>query len=85
LEESNIAHEGTLASLRQKYNNGMADLGDQIDQLNKMKARIEMEKGKMERDLMECKTNLDDSIRERANMEKLSKVCVYGSRGQPEA
>ena len=74
LEESNIAHEGTLASLRQKYNNGMADLGDQIDQLNKMKARIEMEKGKMERDLMEAKTNLDDSIRERANMEKLSKV-----------
>merc|ERR1719264_2148028 len=71
LEESNIAHEGTLASLRQKYNNGMADLGDQIDQLNKMKARIEMEKGKMERDLMEAKTNLDDSIRERANMEKL--------------
>jgi len=74
LEESNITHEGTLASLRQKHNNGMADLGDQIDQLNKMKAKIEMEKGNMERDLMECKTNLDDSLRERANMEKLSKL-----------
>merc|ERR1711899_540521 len=74
LEESNIADEGTLASLRQKHNNGMADLGDQIDQLNKMKAKIEMEKGNMERDLMECKTNLDDCIRERANLEKLSKL-----------
>ena len=74
LEESNIAHEGTLASLRQKHNNAMADMGDQIDQLNKMKARIEMEKGKMERDLMESKSNLDDCIRERANLEKLCKL-----------
>merc|ERR1712197_53221 len=31
LEESNIAHEGTLAALRQKHNNNMSDLGDQIE------------------------------------------------------
>merc|ERR1712214_277197 len=74
LEESNIAHEGTLASLRQKHNNAMADMGDQIDQLNKMKAKIEMEKGKMERDLMEAKTGLEDTMRDRANLEKTSKL-----------
>ena len=74
LEESNIAHEGTLASLRQKHNNAMADMGDQIDQLNKSKARIEMEKGKMERDLMEAKTALEDTMRDRANLEKTSKL-----------
>ena len=74
LEESNISHESTLASLRQKHNASMADLGDQIDQLNKMKARIEMEKGNMERDLMETRTALDDSLRERANLEKSSKL-----------
>merc|ERR1711887_32644 len=40
LEELNIAHEGTLAALRMKHNNTMADLGEQIDNLsaNKMKA-----------------------------------------------
>ena len=74
LEESNIAHESTLASLRQKHNSAMGDLGDQIDQLNKMKARIEMEKGNMERDLMETRTSLDDALRERANLEKASKL-----------
>ena len=74
LEESNIAHEGTLANLRQKHNNAMADMGDQIDQMNKLKARIEMEKGKMERDLMEAKTNLEDIMRERANLEKMTKI-----------
>merc|ERR1719434_674535 len=29
LEESNIAHEGTLAALRQKHNNSMGELGEQ--------------------------------------------------------
>merc|ERR1712241_1368112 len=34
LEESNIAHEGTLAALRQKHNNNMSEMGEQIDSLN---------------------------------------------------
>merc|ERR550534_724398 len=33
LEEANIAHEGTLAALRQKHNNTMAEMGEQIDGL----------------------------------------------------
>ncbi len=65
LEESNIAHEGTLASLRQKHNNTMADMGEQIDQLNKLKARTEKEKANMERDLQEAKQSLDDALRDR--------------------
>ena len=28
LDEANIAHEGTLAALRQKHNNSMAELGE---------------------------------------------------------
>merc|ERR1712045_1093881 len=41
LDESNIAHEGTLAALRQKHNNNMSEMGEQIDGLNKMKAKAE--------------------------------------------
>ena len=36
LDEANIAHEGTLAALRQKHNNSMASLGEQIDAINKV-------------------------------------------------
>ena len=36
--QANIAHEGTLAALRQKHNNSMASLGEQIDGINKNKA-----------------------------------------------
>ena len=38
LDGSNITHESTLATLRQKHNTTIAEMGDQIDQLNKQKA-----------------------------------------------
>jgi len=58
LEESNIAHEGTLAALRQKHNNNMSEMGDQIDGLNKMKAKTEQDKANMERDFQEARQAL---------------------------
>merc|ERR1719495_288360 len=74
LEESNIAHEGTLAALRQKHNNNMAELGEQIDGLNKMKAKAEKDKAGMERDLQEARATLDESMRERAMHERNGKL-----------
>merc|ERR1719192_3333570 len=49
LDETNINHEGTLAALRQKHNNNMAEMGEQIDSLNKMKTKAEKDKANMER------------------------------------
>jgi len=74
LEESNIAHEGTLAALRQKHNNNMAELGEQIDGLNKNKAKSEKDKSGMERDLQEARQGLDEAMRERANHERNGKL-----------
>ena len=39
LENNSLQHESSLASLRQKHNTVIADLGDQIDTLNKAKAK----------------------------------------------
>merc|ERR1711944_126346 len=74
LEESNIAHEGTLAALRQKHNNNMSEMGEQIDSLNKMKAKADKDKAGMERDLQECRATLDEAMRERANHERNGKL-----------
>merc|ERR1712038_1092924 len=74
LEESNISHEGTLAALRQKHNNNMAEMGEQIDGLNKMKAKTEKDKAGMERDLQEARASLDEAMRERANHERNGKL-----------
>merc|ERR1719412_3537534 len=74
LEESNIAHEGTLAALRQKHNNNMSEMGEQIDSLNKMKAKAEKDKANMERDLQEVRAGLEEAMRDRANHERNGKL-----------
>merc|ERR1712038_736229 len=74
LEESNIAHEGTLAALRQKHNNNMSEMGEQIDSLNKMKAKADKDKAGLERDLQEVRAGLDEVMRDRANHERNGKL-----------
>merc|ERR1719275_14629 len=75
LDEANISHEGTLAALRQKHNNSMAELGNQIDAINKNKAQSEKDKAGMERDLQESRAGLEEAMRDRANMEKNCKMA----------
>merc|ERR1719443_615385 len=60
LEESNIQHEGTLAAMRSKHNNTMAEMGENIDSLNKSKAKAEKDKAGLERDLMDARGELDE-------------------------
>merc|ERR1711878_4370 len=74
LEELNISHEGTLAALRQKHNNTMAELGEQIDSLNSNKIKAEKDKAGMERDLQEARANLEDAVREKAELDKNGKL-----------
>merc|ERR1711874_370216 len=74
LEEMNIAHEGTLAALRQKHNNTMAELGEQIDNLNSNKIKAEKDKAGKERDLQEARTSLEDAVREKAELDKNGKL-----------
>merc|ERR1719342_1761424 len=74
LEEPNISHEGTLAAMRSKHNNTMSELGESIDSMNKNKAKAEQDKAGMERDLMDARAGLDETMRERANMEKNCKM-----------
>ena len=74
LEEFNIAHEGTLAALRMKHNNTMSELGEQIDGLNNNKVKAEKDKAGMERDLNETRQGLEESVRQKAEMDKNGKL-----------
>merc|ERR1711878_57739 len=74
LEELNIAHEGTLAALRMKHNNTMSELGEQIDGINGNKLKAEKDKAGMERDLQEARSNLEDVVRAKAEMDKNGKL-----------
>merc|ERR1712025_532085 len=74
LEELLIAQEGTLAALRMKHNNTMGDLGEQIDNINNNKVKTEKDKAGMELDLRDTKTDLEDAVKGKAELDKTGKL-----------
>lgn len=52
LEEANMNHESQLGALRKKHNDAVAEMGDQLEQLQKAKAKYELQHYK--RNLFEC-------------------------------
>merc|ERR1711962_729664 len=73
LEESNIQHEAALVSLRKKHNDAVAEMSEQVDHLNKIKARIEKEKDMMKRDTDDARSATDGLARDKAAAEKINK------------
>ncbi|XP_076312164.1 myosin heavy chain, muscle-like isoform X3 [Tachypleus tridentatus] len=73
LEESNLQHDQVLSNLRKKHNDVVAELSEQLDQLNKHKARIDKEKAQMKGELDDLRSSLDHVNKEKANFEKNSK------------
>lgn len=73
LEESNIQHEGTLANLRKKHNDAVSEMGEQIDQLNKLKAKAEKEKAQYFGELNDLRASVDHLANEKAASEKIAK------------
>ncbi len=66
LEESTLQHEATAAALRKKQADSMAELGEQVDNLQRIKQKLEKEKS-------ELKMEIDDLA---INMETVAKAKV---------
>ncbi|XP_050734448.1 myosin heavy chain, muscle-like isoform X2 [Eriocheir sinensis] len=79
LEETNIQHEAAMASLRRKHNDSVAEISEQVDHLNKMKARIEKDKESLKREADESKAAMDSLTREKITAEKTNKQLVLQS------
>ena len=87
LDEANITHESTLAMLRQKHNSSISEMGEQIDQLNKQKAKVEKERNAVALELEEIQNQLANDQNERANLEKGGKLIqqqIYDNQGRLE-
>merc|ERR1711970_1525803 len=85
LDESNIVHESSLAMLRQKHNGSISELGEQIDNLNKLKAKAEKERNAVALELEEIQNQMGNDQNERLSMEKQGKTIqqlIYDSQGR---
>ncbi|XP_069962501.1 myosin heavy chain, muscle isoform X13 [Bactrocera oleae] len=77
LEEANIQHESTLANLRKKHNDAVAEMAEQVDQLNKLKAKAEHDRQTCHNELNQTRSACDQLARDKAAQEKIAKQLQH--------
>ena len=66
LEESSLQHEATSAALRKKHADSVAEMGEQLDNIQRVRQKLEKEKS-------ELRLEMDDLA---SNMESMAKAKV---------
>merc|ERR1712073_94619 len=73
LEEAHIQQEATLINLKRKHQDAVAEMSEQIDQLSKMKAKIDKDKNQINHEIGDVRAATDEIIRSKASAEKSNK------------
>merc|ERR1711899_35516 len=76
LEEANIQHEAVLMNLKKKHQDAIQEMSEQIDQLTKMKSKIEKDKGKIGLEANDARAATDEVGRAKSSSEKSNKTLV---------
>ncbi|XP_069007528.1 myosin-6-like [Embiotoca jacksoni] len=71
LEEATLHHEATTATLRKKNADSVADLGEQIDNLQRVKQKLEKEKSEFRLELDDVVSNMEQIVKVKSNLEKM--------------
>ncbi|XP_044033499.1 myosin heavy chain, fast skeletal muscle-like isoform X2 [Siniperca chuatsi] len=71
LEESTLHHEATAAALRKKHADSVAELGEQIDNLQRVKQKLEKEKSEYKMEIDDLSSNIEVMSKSKINYEKL--------------
>uniref|UniRef100_A0A803Y7H2 Myosin motor domain-containing protein n=1 Tax=Meleagris gallopavo TaxID=9103 RepID=A0A803Y7H2_MELGA len=69
LEEATLQHEATAAALRKKHADSTAELGEQIDNLQRVKQKLEKEKSELKMEIDDLATSCQN-----ANLEKMCRT-----------
>ncbi|OCT67183.1 hypothetical protein XELAEV_18038465mg [Xenopus laevis] len=74
LEEATLQHEATASALRKKHADSTAELGEQIDNLQRVKQKLEKEKSELKMEIDDVASNLENVSKSKANLEKVNRV-----------
>jgi myosin heavy chain 6/7 len=72
-EDGNISHESAMASIRKRHNDAVSEMAEQIDNLNKLKAKAEKERQGVQSELNELRSAMDQLSNEKAGQQKFGK------------
>ncbi|XP_077748764.1 myosin-8 isoform X2 [Canis aureus] len=74
LEEATLQHEATAATLRKKHADSVAELGEQIDNLQRVKQKLEKEKSEMKMEIDDLASNAETISKAKGNLEKMCRT-----------
>ncbi|KAG9333855.1 hypothetical protein JZ751_010005 [Albula glossodonta] len=74
LEESTLQHEATAAALRKKQADSVAELGEQIDNLQRVKQKLEKEKSEYKMEIDDLASNMEAVAKAKGNLEKMCRT-----------
>ncbi|XP_035686559.1 myosin-6-like [Branchiostoma floridae] len=72
-EEAKIAHEGQLAAMRKKAGDSYTEMSQQIENLQRAKAKLEKDKNTLRLEVDDMSGNLEQITKQKVNFEKLNR------------
>merc|ERR1711976_333237 len=76
LEEARIQQESTMMNLKKKHQDAIAEMAEQVDQLSKMKGKIEKDKNQIMHEIQDVRSATDEIARSKASAEKSNKSLI---------
>merc|ERR1712168_1591142 len=76
LESAAIQQEATMINLKKKHQDAVAEMSEQIDQLSKMKSKIEKDRNQIMHEIADVRAATDEIGRSKASAEKSNKALV---------
>jgi len=76
MEEAKIQQESILINLKRKHNDAMAEMTEQIEQLAKMKAKIDKDKNGIVGEVQDVRAATEEVNRAKASAEKSNKTLI---------
>ncbi|XP_051947235.1 myosin-7 isoform X1 [Xyrauchen texanus] len=74
LEEASLHHETTIAMLRRKHADTVAEMGEQLDNLQRVKQKLEKEKAEARMESEDLTSNLEHLSKSKATTEKMCRM-----------
>lgn len=76
LEEAKIQQETTMMNLKRKHGDAVSEMTEQIDQLSKMKGKVEKDKNGIHHEIQDVRAATDEVGRAKASAEKSNKALI---------
>merc|ERR1712168_291435 len=76
VEEANIASESVLGNLKRKQGDAVLEMQEQIDALQKMKAKIDKDKQSIMAEISDARAATDEVVRSQASADKANKALL---------